>query len=356
MGPADTTLSKHPTGSAAEKWRPRPGGDADRPHRPPHVGATTVYPWPVPIDEHAQAYLHLLAASVPPITELTAEEYRSATAELIPQQVGEVEPVASFEDAHAEAGGLRVRVRIYRPERAPVPAPALIFFHGGGWVVGSIETHDGVCRALANRARCIVVSVDYRLAPEHRFPAAVDDSWAATVWVADEVSRLGIDPGRLAVGGDSAGGNLAAVVSLLARDHDLDLCLQLLVYPVCDHSFGTRSYDENAEGFGLTRDAMRWYWEQYLGPAGDGSSPHASPLRALALANVARAHVVTVEFDPLRDEGEAYAERLAESGVPVTRRRFDGLIHGVFRLTAAVPRSYELIDDAAEALRAEFDR
>ncbi len=309
------------------------------------------------IDEDTHVYLERLAATgVRPVTELSPQQARAAAAELIPQQVGDVEDVASIEDAHGEVGELRVPVRIYRPDGAATPAPALVYFHGGGWVVGSIETHDGVSRALANRARCVVVSVDYRLAPEHRFPAAVDDSWAATTWVADAVGRLGIDPSRIAVGGDSAGGNLAAAVALLARDHDVELCLQLLVYPVCDHSFDTPSYEENAEGFGLTREAMRWYWEHYLGPEGDGSSPHASPLRARALANVAAAHVITVELDPLRDEGEAYADRLAEAGVRVTRRRFDGLIHGSLRLTGVVPRSWELIDDAAAALRAAFAR
>jgi acetyl esterase len=229
----------------------------------------------------------------------------------------------------------------------------LVYLHGGGWVVGSLETHDGVCRALASRTPCVVAAVDYRLAPEHRFPAAVEDAWAATAWVAEHAASIGGDPDRIAVGGDSAGGTLATACAIRARDHGLRLALQLLVYPVTDHRFDTASYEECAEGYGLTRDAMRWYWAQYLGPD-DGSSPEASPLRAADLAGLAPAHVVTAEYDPLRDEAEAYAARLEEAGVPVRLDRCEGLIHGFLRMPGTIRRADAVLDDAAAALREAF--
>lgn len=290
------------------------------------------------------------------MTELSVDEARAVFNQVTLAVVAAPEEVGEIVDRHATVGDLRVPLRVYRPRSSSSPVPALVYLHGGGWVVGNLDSHDGVCRALARRAGCTVVSVDYRLAPEHPFPAAVDDAWAATTWVADSADELGIDPQKIAVGGDSAGGNLAAAVATLARDHDVPLCLQLLVYPVLEFSFDRPSYAENATGFGLTAAAMRWYWDKYLADDGDGASPLASPLRAPALANVAPAHVITVEFDPLRDEGEAYAGRLREAGVAVSTRRFEGLIHGVLRMTAVIPRSYELLDDAAAALSAAFGR
>ncbi len=203
-------------------------------------------------------------------------------------------------------------LRIYTPVEAGGPGalPVLVFFHGGGWVVGNLDTHDGLCRRLANAAGCLVVSVDYRLAPEARFPAAVDDAYAATRWVAARASSFGGDGTRLAVGGDSAGGNLAAVVSLLAHERGAPpLRFQLLLYPVTDFAFDTPSYRENGEGYLLTRANMEWYAGHYLRDGADRRHPHAAPLRAADVGGSPPTMVITAQYDPLRDEGEAYAVR-----------------------------------------------
>jgi acetyl esterase len=243
-----------------------------------------------------------------------------------------------------------LRVRVYRPLSTEL-LPVVIWFHGGGWVVGTLDSHDPVCRALANRTPCVVVAVDYRLAPEAPFPAAVEDSWAATQWVEREALKLGGDASRLVVAGDSAGGNLAAALALRARDSGLDLALQVLVYPVTDSDLDSESYLRLATGLNLTRAKMEWYWEQYLGGA-DGSHPEASPLRAPDLAGVAPALVQTAEHDPLLSEGEAYAARLAEAGVPVTLTRYEGVIHGFIRMPALVAEADFALAEIASAVAA----
>ena len=302
----------------------------------------------MPVDPEAQAYLER-TAGLPPVYEVDIAEGRRANDETAAALFGPTDPIASVEDLAVAGPGGELALRVYRP-REQDDLPTLVYFHGGGWVLGSLETHDGVCRALAARAGCRVVAVDYRLAPEHRFPAAVEDAWFATVWA----SRLG---GQLAVGGDSAGGNLAAVVALRARDEGAPaLDLQLLVYPVTDADLDRPSYVEFAAGFGLTREAMRWYWLQYLGPDGDGADSAASPLRAADPAGVAPALVITAGCDPLRDEGEEYASRLGDAGVPVTTSRYDGLIHGFFRMPAVLSRADAALDEAAAALRKAFAR
>ena len=243
-----------------------------------------------------------------------------------------------------------LRVRVYRPLSTEI-LPVVIWFHGGGWVVGTIESHDPVCRALANRTPCVVVAVDYRLAPEAPFPAALEDSWAATQWVAEEALKLGADANRIVVAGDSAGGNLAAAVALRARDQGLDLALQVLVYPVTDAEFETESYQRLATGLNLTRAKMEWYWQQYLGGA-DALNPEASPLRAPDLTGVAPAIVQTAEHDPLLSEGEAYARRLEEAGVPVTLTRYDAVIHGFIRMPALVAEADFALAQIASAVAA----
>ncbi|MCC6223157.1 MAG: alpha/beta hydrolase [Thermoleophilia bacterium] len=258
-------------------------------------------------------------------------------------------PLERVEELSLPGPGGALAARLYAPSAARLPV--LLYLHGGGFVTGSLDSHDGVCRALAAATPCVVVAVDYRLAPEHRFPAAVEDAWAATAWVAEHAASLGADPARVAVGGDSAGGTLAAVVALRARDRGLPLALQLLVYPVCDLACDTASYRELADGYGLTAAAMAWYRDRYLGPAGDPADPEASPLRAPDLADVAPALVLTAEYDPLRDEGEAYAQRLRAAGVPVTLVRYDGLIHGFYRMPAAIGRAREALGASAAALR-----
>jgi acetyl esterase len=298
------------------------------------------------LDPAARAYLDRLVG-LPAVSELSVEEVRAGAEATAADLFGPADAVGSSEDATIPSPAGPLAVRVYLPTGSP--AGTLVYLHGGGWVIGSLDTHDGVCRALAARGGCRVVSVGYRLAPEHRFPAAVDDAWAAVEWA------LGLG-GPVAVGGDSAGGNLAAVCALRARDRGLPLALQLLVYPVTDHDLDRPSYREFAEGHGLTRDSMRWYWDHYLGPAGDGADPEASPLRAPDLAGVAPACVLVAGCDPLRDEGEEYAGRLREAGVPVTLTRYDGQIHGFFRMPAVMPRANDALDEAAAALGQAFAR
>jgi acetyl esterase len=312
----------------------------------------------MPLDDDTRAYLDAIAG-FPPAHTLPVEVARAGMESTAADVFGPVAQVASTEDRAVPGPNGPIRVRIYRPvasEDADVGTalPALVYFHGGGWVIGSLDTHDGVCRALCARTPCVVVSVDYRLSPEHRFPVAVEDAWAATVWVCERARELMVEPGAIAVGGDSAGGNLATVVALRARDRDLALSFQLLVYPVCDFDAGLPSYSENGAGFGLTSETMEWFGRHYLGPDGDHTSPEASPLRAESLSGVAPALVQTAEFDPLRDEGEAYAARLADAGVPVRLTRYDGTIHGFLRLPARIRLAEEALDEASAALRAAF--
>jgi acetyl esterase len=235
------------------------------------------------------------------------------------------------------------------------PFPALVFFHGGGWVMGSVPGSDATCRSLANAAGCVIVSVEYRLAPEHKFPAAAEDCYAATRWAAENAGAIDVDPARIAVGGVSAGGNLAAVVPLMARDRGgPTLVHQLLVVPVIDRDFSTASYRQNAEGYGLGRDAMIWYWNHYLRGDEDARNPYAAPLQATDLSGLPPATVLTAEYDPLRDEGAAYAHRLRGAGVPVQHTCYDGMIHAFFSMASVITKGRQAVDDAAAALRIAF--
>jgi acetyl esterase len=222
-----------------------------------------------------------------------------------------------------------IRLRVYTPAGSG-PFPLMMFFHGSGFVLCSIDTHDGMCRNLAAGIGCVVVSVDYRLAPEHKFPKGPDDCLAATRWAAANARELGIDPARIMVAGDSAGGNMAAVTALRLRDEGgPKLCGQMLLYPVTDyHTPGTPSYAENANGYGLTRDTMEWFWAHYLTSAVEAENPYASPLRARDLAGLPPAYVSSAEYDPLRDEAELYGKRLQAAGVPTKITRFPGMNHG----------------------------
>jgi acetyl esterase len=261
------------------------------------------------------------------------------------------EPVAYVEDRAVPGPAGEIPVRAYRPSDEAL-LPVLVWFHGGGWTIGSLETHDLTCRSLANAVGCIVVSVDYRLAPEHKFPSAADDAFAATQWVEDHAGELGGDPNRIAVGGDSAGGNLAAVVSLLAREAGgPDLRFELLVYPVTDHEFESPSMHENATGYFLELESMRWFYNQYLRDERDGADWRFSPARADDLSGLPPAFVLTAEFDPLRDQGEAYARRLEAAGVPVEARRYDGVFHGFFGMRDLMDPAQQAFDDVTKALR-----
>jgi acetyl esterase len=233
----------------------------------------------------------------------------------------------------------------------------IVYFHGGGWVIGELDTVDNPLRRIANRTGAVVVSVDYRLAPEHVYPAAFDDSYAATAWVAEHAAELGGDPERVAVSGDSAGGNLAAAVAIAARDRQGPrLAAQLLIYPVTDFDFTTESYEQNGEGYLLTKGSMQWFWAHYLGAQDLGKDPYACPARADDLAGLPPAFVATAEFDPLRDEGEAYAAKLRIAGVDVTAKRYDGMLHGFAWTLGATPSGAALIDDLAAAFRQVLER
>jgi acetyl esterase len=243
-----------------------------------------------------------------------------------------------------------ISARLYRPRSGTLPL--LVYFHGGGWVVGSVAISDPFCRALANASGCAVVSVEYRLAPEDRYPAAADDAYAATRWSAGHASDLGIDASRIAVGGSSAGGNLAAVVTLMAREHGTPkLAFQLLHVPVTDHDFETASYRTNGIGFGLTRSGMQWFWDHYAPDANLRDEAYASPLRAKDLSGLPPAHVVTAECDPLRDEGKAYAKRLRDAGVATTYVEYPGMVHGFTGMATTIPMGRTAIDDMGAALR-----
>ncbi len=303
----------------------------------------------MPLDPQAAALIASVAGGTP-VEEMSIDEGRAMLEQRARLTAGVPEEVAEVRDALAGA----IPVRVYRSEVGRT-LPALVYFHGGGWVRGSLNTHDVLCRALANGGACAVVSVDYRMAPEHTFPTAIDDAFAATRWVFANARELDVDAERIAVGGDSAGGNLAAAVALLARENGgPSLVHQLLIYPVTDYNLNTSSYLANATGFMLTREAMRFYWKLYLRSDADGDDPRASPLRAPALNGLPPALVITAEFDPLLDEGRAYADRLRAAGVPVTYSEYAGMIHGFVTSAGVLDQGKAAVAEAGAALRAAF--
>ena len=306
----------------------------------------------MPVDPQAQALLDMLTAmNVPPMHTQTVEEVR-ASYDAMAQFREAQEEVHAVENRMIPGPAGEIPVRIYTPEGTG-PFPVLVYFHGGGWTIGTLDSHDDVCRALTNQAQCIVISVDYRLAPEHKFPAAVEDAYAATVWAAQNAASIHGDPARIAVGGDSAGGNLAAVVSQMARDKDgPKLVYQLLVYPATDYFIpGTASIRENANGYLLTLDSMIWFWNHYATSEEDAYNPMMAPLRAKDFHNLPPALVITAEYDPLRDEGEIYAAKLQEAGISVTATRYNGMIHGFFSMSSLMDQAKVAIAEAAVALK-----
>jgi acetyl esterase len=306
------------------------------------------------IDPQVQAFLdELNSLHAPPLHTLTPEEARAAVA-ADAGALGPAEPVARIQDRPVPGPGGEIPVRIYTPQ-GQGPFGVFVYYHGGGWVLGDIATHDNLCCQITNAVNCIVVSVDYRLAPEHKYPAAVDDAYAATRWVFDSAETFAGDPARVAVGGDSAGGNLAAAVCLMARDRAaFQPVLQVLIYPITDYNLNTPSYLENADGYLLTRDTMRWFWQCYLDREEDACQPYACPLRAEDLRGLPSALVITAEYDPLRDEGEAYAARLREAGAPVTLARYEGMIHAFVRRTAQFDKARAAVHEITEALKEAF--
>jgi acetyl esterase len=310
------------------------------------------------LDPQARAVLERVArANLPPYPQIGAAAARALYRETRGKLAAAPPEVARVTDLRASGPVGDIPVRAYRPIGATdaEPLPALVYFHGGGWTIGDLDTHDVPCRELANLARCAVVSVDYRLAPEHKFPAAFDDAVAATHWVHAHAASLGIDASRLAVGGDSAGGNLAAAVAIAFRDTwGPRLAMQTLIYPATDQAANTPSHAAFAEGYLLTRDAIEWFKGNYLRGPEDEADWRASPLRAGDFAGLPPAYVITAGFDPLRDEGRAYAERLRAAGVKVTCECFAGMIHGFITMGGAIAAAHHALYRAALGLKQAF--
>jgi acetyl esterase len=311
----------------------------------------------MPLDPQVAAFLERLAtANLTPIHQLTPTEARATvTSGPFPKQ-----NIDRSEDHIVPGLNGPVPVRVYYPlsKHAAGPSangtgePGLVFYHGGGWVVCDLEIYDGLCRALANATGCVVISVDYRLAPENKFPKGLEDCYSATEWAFAEAESLGIDPTRIAVGGDSAGANLAAAVCLMAKDRDsFQPAYQLLIYPVVSSDFESKSYKENSTGYFLTRDTMMWFWELYLENPADAQNPYVAPILAENLTGLPDAYVITAEYDPLCTEGKQYADKLQKAGVSVKFHQCDGMHHGFLRHSDIFDRAGEMITDIGSILR-----
>lgn len=297
------------------------------------------------IDPQTQKLLDAAKASgLPPVYWLPYPQARQRMLSAFINNDTPIE-VGKVEDVKIPCSWGKMAARIYTPA-GEGPFPVVVFFHGGGWVLNSVETHDSVCRQMTKMSESIFVSIEYRLSPETKFPGPVDDAYSATEWVYKNAKQFNGDPEKLAVAGDSSGGNQAAVVSLLSRDRNgPPIKLQVLIYPVTDYFFpGSPSYMEKATGFSLGRDQMMWFWNHYLNPDDDINNPYICPLRAESLANLPPAIIYTAENDPLRDEGELYAKRLNEAGVEASLTRYDGLMHGYIM-------QWRVLDKGMDSLR-----
>jgi acetyl esterase len=305
------------------------------------------------LDPAAKGLIEMLDQSMPRVEHYErAEDLRTAMA-AIAFEAPPVDPVARVEHRVAPgADGMGVVVRVYWPSDDKALRPGVVFFHGGGWVMADLDSHDGLCRRMANEVDAVVVSVDYRKAPEHKYPAAAEDCYSALAWVAASADELSIDRARVAVAGDSAGGNLAAAAALMARDRGGPaVALQVLIYPVIDSTAGRNDYpskSENATGYFLHTESMEWFRKQYLPDDDAGEEPYCSPNRAPTLAGLPAAFVLTAEYDPLRDEGEHYGKLMEAAGVPVVIHRADGMFHGFFSMDGA-------LDGAKTAQKMLFD-
>ena len=305
----------------------------------------------MPLTGQARAFLDEVASKgSPPSYTITPQEARLNRD--VPLEPGP--DVGTVVDHVVSYGGADIPVRVYTP-RGAGPHPVLVWFHGGGWVIGSLLSADGTCRRISAGTECAVVSVDYRLAPEWKFPTAVEDCYASTCWVADNASALNIDPGRIAVGGDSCGGTLATVMTMLSKERKgPPLVFQLLICPLADWNFETTSYRERSEGTRLTVRHMRWYKSHYLRDEADATHPYAAPLHARDVSGLPPALVITAEYDPLCDEGEAYAEKLKRAGVATTVRRYDGVPHLYYMVPGRIDEAKTTISQCCEALRKAF--
>jgi acetyl esterase len=311
----------------------------------------------MPVDPQMQGVIERVAKSVlPPFYTVSAEDarrlYKETRAVLSPP----VPEVSEVRDLVAPGPAGPIPLRLYRglATAGGAPLPVLVYFHGGGWTIGDLDTHDIVCRTLANKARCAVVAVDYRMGPEHKFPAAVEDCVAATRWVAEQAAALGVDAARIAVGGDSAGGNLATVVAITLRDAGGPrLVFQALVYPATDQRMDTASHARFGEGYLLTRNNMLWFRDNYLAAA-DYDDWRASPIRAADLARLPPAHIITAGYDPLVDEGRAYSDRLLAAGVPVLYECFEGMAHGFLTMGGVVAAANHALYRLGQSLAQAF--
>jgi acetyl esterase len=294
-------------------------------------------------------------AGTPPLYTLTVQTARAADLADIQATAGTPEPVGEVLDRTVPGPGGDLPIRVYRPDVAG-PLPVLVYLFGGGWVLGTVDTSDALCRTLTNSVGCLTVSIGYRLAPEDPFPAAVEDCYAGLRWVADHAADLGGDPKRLAVAGDSAGGNLAAVTALLARERGGPaLSGQVLVYPTTDYTSDSPSMRENTDPYFFNQTSVGWYWEHYLRASDDGYDPLASPLLAHDLSGLPPALVITAEFDPIRDQGEEYAKRLSGAGVPVEQTRYRGMVHGFFSMGGELDAGRRAVEQVAGYLRRVFE-
>jgi acetyl esterase len=296
---------------------------------------------------------------LPAYASLPAEQARRIYRESRLQLQGPRAPMQAVAELAVPAPGGELALRLYKPfslkgGTLPSPLPWLVFFHGGGLTLGDLDSHDDLCRGLAHQGQCAVASVAYRLAPEHRFPAAFDDAVAAVRWIFEAAGRLGLDPERMAIGGDSAGGALAAATAIALRDEPLKLSMQLLLYPITDMAHGLPSHRRLGQGYGLTREGLLWFRSNYLERESDVGDWRVSPLRASSHAGLPPACIITAGFDPLLDEGHAYAERLQAAGVPVMYECFGGMIHGFMLMTGVLAASRHAIYRAGQALRAAF--
>jgi acetyl esterase len=309
----------------------------------------------MPINPQVQTLLEMLAQA-PAIDYATITPYDLRATHDIPLQQGPPPSVARVHEVSIPLDGRTLAARLYVPDGAGETPPLLVYYHGGGWVIGTLDTHDGICRALANASGAAILSVAYRLAPEHVFPAPLDDCYDALVWASQNAAALGADASRLAVGGDSAGGNLAAAVAIMVRDRrGPALRHQLLIYPVTDADFTRPSYDQNGAGnYFLSTAMMRWFWARYLGNTPAEQAPLATILQAKNLAGLAPASVYTAEFDPLCDEGMFYADKLIAAGVAVDAACAPGMIHGFFSMFSMVPDAMPWIERAGANLAKSF--
>lgn len=311
----------------------------------------------MPVDPQMQRVIERVNNSgLPPFYTVSAPEARrlyKETRKFFSPPAPEVDTVRDLA-AGGPAGPIALRMYRGLGTAAAAPLPVLVYFHGGGWTIGDLETHDVVCRTLANKARCAVIAVDYRMGPEHRFPAAVDDAVAATRWVAEQARTLDLDRARIAVGGDSAGGNLATVVAITLRDAGgPPLAFQALVYPATDQRMNTTSHAKFGEGYLLTRSNMLWFRDNYLDPR-DYDDWRASPLRAAELARLPPAHIITAGYDPLLDEGRAYSDRLVAAGVPVLYECFEGMAHGFLTMGGVVAAANHALYRLGQSLAQAF--